>query len=88
MNVCCSVFLLNLLKSIEPRAVNASIPTEGATDEEKKKNAKYIISVARKIGAQVLLTWEDIVDVKPKMIMTLVASIMHAAQGRESAKAK
>jgi len=38
-------------------------------------NAKYIISVARKLGAVIFLTWEDIRDVKPKMIMTLVASL-------------
>jgi hypothetical protein len=28
------------------------------------------------IGAVVFLTWEDIRDVKPKMIMTLLAAIM------------
>lgn len=39
-------------------------------------NAKYVISVARKIGAVVFLTWEDITEVKPKMIMTFVASLM------------
>jgi hypothetical protein len=31
---------------------------------------------------QVFLTWEDIRDVKPKMIMTLVASIMQVAKER------
>jgi hypothetical protein len=30
----------------------------------------------------VFLTWEDIRDVKPKMIMTLVASIMQVAKER------
>jgi hypothetical protein len=33
--------------------------------------------VARKIGATVYLTWEDIVEVKQKMVMMLVASVMH-----------
>lgn len=33
--------------------------------------------MARKIGATVYLTWEDIAEVKPKMILMLVASIMH-----------
>jgi len=38
-------------------------------------NAKYIISVARKLGAVIFLTWEDIKDVKPKMITTLVGAL-------------
>lgn len=76
------VFLLNLLGAVEPRAINPEIPTAGSTDEERAKNAKYIISVARKIGAQVFLTWEDITDVKQKMVMTLVASIMHTARAK------
>lgn len=72
-------FLLDLLDTIEPRAVDPALITAGQTDEEKKKNARYVISVARKIGATVFLSWEDIVDVKPKMIMTLIASIMAVA---------
>lgn len=83
----CSVFLLDLLAAIEPRAINPSIPTAGESEEDKQKNAKYIISVARKLGATVFLTWEDIVDVKPKMLMTLVASIMHTAQQAQAAGA-
>lgn len=43
--------------------------------EDRANNAKYIISVARKFGAAVFLTWEDIVEVKPKMIMSFVASL-------------
>lgn len=74
------VFLLHLLKAVEPRAVNPAMITEGSDDDEKKNNARYIISVARKIGAQVFLAWEDIVEVKPKMIMQLVAGIMYIAK--------
>ena len=48
----------------------------GANDEEKLLNAKYAISVARKLGAVIFLLPEDIVEVKPKMILTFVASIM------------
>lgn len=41
-------------------------------------NAKYLISCARKIGACVFLTPEDIVEVKSKMIMTLVSILWQA----------
>ena len=80
------MFLLDLLGAVEKRAINPAIPTAGETDEERAKNAKYVISVARKIGVQVFCTWEDVRDVKPKMIMTLVAGIMYAAQTRAAAK--
>lgn len=79
-SIASGVFLLDLLTAVEPRAVNPSIPTAGETPEDKARNAKYVISVARKIGASVYCTWEDIRDVKPKMIMTLVASIMSRAK--------
>jgi hypothetical protein len=62
-----SIFLLGLLAAVEPRAINASLVTAGETPEEREKNAKYVLSVARKLGATVFLTWEDIVDVKPKV---------------------
>ena len=33
------------------------------TDEEKRQNANYIISVARKLGCSIFLLWDDIVQV-------------------------
>lgn len=86
-NLKSGVYLLNLLSGVEPRAINPAIPTAGETDEDRAKNCKYVISVARKIGAQVFCSWQDVRDVRPKLIMTLVASIMHAAQSRDKTKA-
>lgn len=48
----------------------------GITSEEKEMNAKYVLSVARKLGATVFIIWEDITEVKPKMILLLIASFM------------
>ncbi|PKA60345.1 Fimbrin-like protein 2 [Apostasia shenzhenica] len=45
-------------------------------DEDKKLNATYIISVARKLGCSIFLLPEDIMEVNQKMILTLTASIM------------
>lgn len=39
-------------------------------------NAKYAISMARKIGARVYALPEDITEVKPKMVMTVFACMM------------
>ena len=39
-------------------------------------NAKYAISVARRAGATIFLLWEDIVEVKQKMLITFVGALM------------
>ncbi|WOL03695.1 hypothetical protein Cni_G12415 [Canna indica] len=71
------IFFLDLLSAIEPRIVNWNLVTKGETDEEKKMNASYIISVARKLGCSVFLLPEDIIEVNQKMMLTLTASIMY-----------
>ncbi|KAH9745746.1 fimbrin-2 [Citrus sinensis] len=71
------IFFLELLSAVQPRAVNWSLVTKGVTDEEKKMNATYIISIARKLGCSIFLLPEDMTEVNQKMILTLTASIMH-----------
>ncbi|GFZ20066.1 actin binding calponin homology (CH) domain-containing protein [Actinidia rufa] len=70
-------FFLELLSAVESRAVNWSLVTKGAHEEEKKMNATYIISIARKLGCSIFLLPEDITEVNQKMILTLTASIMY-----------
>ena len=38
--------------------------------------SRYAISMARKIGARVYALPEDLVEVKPKMVMTVFACLM------------
>jgi plastin-1 len=71
------LFLMDLLATINERSINWELVNAGETAEDREANAKYVISVARKLGCCVFLTWEDITEVKPKMMMTFVASIMH-----------
>ncbi|KAL3821630.1 hypothetical protein ACJIZ3_007535 [Penstemon smallii] len=71
------IFFLELLSAVEPRVVNWSLVTKGETDEDKKLNATYIISVARKLGCSIFLLPEDIMEVNQKMILTLTACIMY-----------
>ena len=61
------IFLIELLASVEPRAVDRAMVTAGATDKEKELNAKYAISAARKIGCSLFLLWEDIVEVRHEL---------------------
>ncbi|CAO2812798.1 unnamed protein product [Amaranthus hypochondriacus] len=71
------IFFLELLSAVQPRVVDWSVVTKGENDEDKKLNASYIISVARKLGCSIFLLPEDIVEVNNKMILTLIASIMY-----------
>ena len=71
------LYLIELLAAVEPRAVDRALVTPGSTDDEKKLNAKYAISSVRKLpGAALFCTWEDLVDVRPKMILSFVATLM------------
>ncbi|CAI0379263.1 unnamed protein product [Linum tenue] len=71
------IFFLELLSSVEPRVVNWNLVTKGESDDEKRLNATYIISVARKLGCSIFVLPEDIMEVNQKMILTLAASIMY-----------
>ena len=71
-----SLYFIHIMKSIEPRSINWEIVVTDKDDEESRQNnAKYAISIARKLGATVFLVWEDIAEVKSKLLLTLLASI-------------
>ena len=71
-----SLYFINIMKSIEPRSINWDIVVTDKDDEESKQNnAKYAISIARKLGATVFLVWEDIAEVKSKVLLTFLASL-------------
>ncbi|XP_010252649.1 PREDICTED: fimbrin-4 [Nelumbo nucifera] len=76
-NLSNGIFFLELLSSVEPRVVNWNLVTKGESDDEKRLNATYIISVARKLGCSIFLLPEDIMEVNQKMILILTASIMY-----------
>lgn len=76
-NLSSGLFFLELLSAVEPRVVNWNLVSKGETDDEKRLNATYIISVARKLGCSIFLLPDDIIEVNSKMILTLTASIMY-----------
>jgi plastin-1 len=73
-------FLIKLCSAIEPRAIDWDIVMKGETDEEKENNAKYIISISRKLGAVIFSVWEDISKVNFKMMLILLASLFEIHQ--------
>lgn len=70
------VVLLRLLAAIAPDAVDPKHISPGLTLPEQASNCKYVISVARKLGCAIFLSWEDIVHVRSRMMVILLASLM------------
>ena len=69
--------IIHLIDVIKPGVIDYSIVNDkAATEEECMSNAKYAITMARKIGAPVYALPEDIAEVKHKMVMTVYASLM------------
>ncbi|KAI1798424.1 fimbrin [Ganoderma leucocontextum] len=73
------IFFLDLLEALRPGIVDPTLVlnVNGSSDyEDRKQNAKLAISIARKLNALIFLVPEDIVDVRPRLIMTFVGSLM------------
>ncbi|CAN9498518.1 unnamed protein product [Ophioblennius macclurei] len=72
-----SMPVLDLIDAIQPGSIRYDlVKTDDPTEDDKLQNAKYAVSMARKIGARVYALPEDLVEVKPKMVMTVFACLM------------
>ncbi|QLQ82403.1 hypothetical protein HG537_0H01650 [Torulaspora globosa] len=69
-------FLLDVINGIAPGYVDYDLVAQGNTEEEKYANARLAISIARKLGALIWLVPEDINEVRSRLIITFVASLM------------
>jgi len=73
------VFFVDMLEGVKPKTVNYELVNAGSTTEDATQNGKYAISIARKMGCCIFCLPEDLVEVKPKMILTFVGTVMAAA---------
>lgn len=72
-----SLAVVELIDAIQPGSINYELVKTGNLNEEDKlDNAKYAVSMARKIGARVYALPEDLVEVTNKMVMTVFACLM------------
>jgi hypothetical protein len=72
-----SLSVIDLVDSVKNGSINYDIVISSpSSTEDRMKNAKYAVSMARKIGATVFALPEDLVEVKHKMVMTVFATIM------------
>jgi plastin-1 len=65
------VFLLDVLHGLKPGYVDYDL-----VSNDGYANAKLAISIARKLGALIWIVPEDINEVRPRLILTFVASLM------------
>lgn len=68
--------IIDLIDSIKPKSVYYPAVSKDDTEEGKFSNAKFAISMARKVGARIYALPEDVVEVNPKMVMTIFACLM------------
>ena len=81
------LFWIELLASIEPRCIRWDLVIKDNIDDKAREmNAKYALSVARGLGAMIFVVWEDITEVKSKLLLTFLASLYDVAQNREKKK--
>ncbi|KAF8122544.1 calponin homology domain-containing protein [Boletus edulis] len=76
------IFILDLLEALRPGIVDPALVIdvhEHGDYEERRQNAKLAISIARKMNALIFLVPEDIVDVRPRLILTFIGSLMSIA---------
>ncbi|KAG0233922.1 hypothetical protein BGX31_004735 [Mortierella sp. GBA43] len=70
------IFVCDILNGIRPGSIDYTLVTRGTNTEDASMNAKYAISVARKIGAVLYVLPEDIIECRSKLILTFVGSLM------------
>jgi hypothetical protein len=78
------VFVLHLCDAVTPGVVDWEVVTKGSSDEDKQHNAKYVLSVARKMGCAIFLLWEDVVEVNSKMLTTFFGALMALDRSRQA----
>lgn len=69
--------ILQLIEALKPGSVKWDVVIERpSTEEDKISNAQYALSLGRRVGAPFYALPEDIVEVKPKMLLTTFAFLM------------
>lgn len=71
-------WLLDVLNGLRPGYVDYDLVYDGPnlSDDEKYANAKLAISIARKIGALIWLVPEDINEVRGRLVLSFIGSLM------------
>ena len=74
------VFFLDLLRGLRPAYVDRDLVASGTDAAGAHANAKLAISIARKLGATIWLVPEDITELRSRLMVTFVGSLMATAE--------
>lgn len=75
--------VVDLIDAIKPGTIDYSMLSSDENEEALLLNAKYAISMARKLGARIYALPEDLVELKSKMVMTVFACLMAQAHKQQ-----
>ncbi len=79
-----ALFWIELIASIEPKVIRRDLVVkDNPSEKDREMNAKYALSVARGLGACIFIVWEDITEVKSRLLLTFLASLYDLAQTKE-----
>ncbi|KAG4029378.1 hypothetical protein MFRU_016g01310 [Monilinia fructicola] len=70
------IFLLDVLNGMKSSYVDYDLVTPGRSEDDAYMNAKLSISIARKMGATIWLVPEDICQVRSRLVVTFIGSLM------------
>ena len=70
-------FLLHLIDSIKPNTVDYSKVPEGESEEEQIAKINYTISLARKLGCEIIALWEHVNEANARYMSLFVAELQH-----------
>ena len=76
------LFWIELLADIEPRSIRWDFVVKN-NPSDKEMNTNYAFSFLRGLGALIFVVWEDITEVKSKLLLTFFESLYDVAQTRE-----
>jgi len=76
--------IVDLVDAIKPGTIDYSIMSSDDNEDALILNAKYAISMARKLGARIYALPEDLVQLKSKMVMTVFACLMAQAYKQQN----
>lgn len=69
-------YFIYVLGGVFPKGIDWDLMTPGDNEEDAILNARYALSIARKVNCTIFLLPEDIVEANPRMCLTFGAAIM------------
>ncbi len=69
--------LLHLIDSIRPNIVDYSKVPTGDSEEDQIAKINYTISLARKLGCEIIALWEHVNEVNGRYLSLFVAELQH-----------